>query len=167
MSMAVKESRSQRTSDARVLVAVMLMSSIGMGLMGYLAFVHFSGGEGSACTYSAYFSCDAVSKSRYAKFLGVPISLIGLLFFSSFIGLALVLRRGSSRFWPRALLVAGSGWCVLYGLYLTYVELFVLQAVCPFCVASLALYLLIFLLSLRLYGGEVARTLQLYFQGEI
>lgn len=145
----------------------MLMSLVGMGLMGYLLLVHLSGSRAGACTYSEYFSCDTVNKSRYAKVFGIPVSLIGTLFFGGFLGSALVLRRGSSRFWPRAWLVAGSGWCLLYGLYLTYVELFVLHAVCPFCLVSLLLYGLIFSLAAILYGRETARTVKLYFAGEI
>lgn len=81
--------------------------------------------------------CDAVNNSRYAEVAGIPIALLGALGY-----LAILVMLGAERRWPQAawtlrlgifgIALAGA----LYSAYLTYIELAVLHAVCPFCVAS-------------------------------
>jgi uncharacterized membrane protein len=83
-------------------------------------------------------SCETVQASPYAVWLGHPVALYGVagyatLFVVSLLGAqpALAARR-----WPTVALasLATPGW--IFSLYLTYLELFVIHALCRWCVAS-------------------------------
>jgi uncharacterized membrane protein len=75
-----------------------------------------------------------VQKSSYATILGVPVAALGLVGYSSLLLSALL--RGEAGVYL-GLLVALVG--TLFSAYLTYLELFVIHAICEWCVASAAL----------------------------
>src|SRR5512145_532017 len=83
-------------------------------------------------------SCETVNTSRWATFLGLPVAAWGLGFYVA--ALALVFVGIQERYWDsRAValaLVALTGWGVLFSGWLTYLELFVIDAICIWCVAS-------------------------------
>ncbi len=81
--------------------------------------------------------CEKVNFSAYSEIAGVPISLLGLGMYLSMGTLAVArLRRPDLRsaVWLLLLVLTASG--TLYSAYLTYIEIFVLQAICPWCVVS-------------------------------
>ena len=85
--------------------------------------------------------CDTVQASRYAEFLGLPVALYGVvgyaaLFLISVTGArpATLARRG-----PDVVLVALASLGFAFTLYLTAIELFVIRAVCRWCVGSAAI----------------------------
>ncbi len=93
--------------------------------------------------------CSTVNASRYSEINGIPISLLGLLAYLAILGLHTLETRG--RFFKNNvnLLVFGLSLIgVLFSAYLTYVELYVIHAVCPFCVASAILITVIFILAI-------------------
>jgi uncharacterized membrane protein len=93
--------------------------------------------------------CSTVNSSRYSEINGIPISLLGLLAYLAIIGILAIETR--SRFLKQNgnLLVFGLSLVgVLFSAYLTYVELYVIHAVCPFCVASAILITIIFILAI-------------------
>jgi uncharacterized membrane protein len=94
--------------------------------------------------------CETVQLSRYASFLGVDVALIGLLGYAVLLGLSLL---GLQPAWQGrgtvgTLLTAFSGVGVGFAVYLTYLELFVIHAICRWCVASAVIITLIFVLAL-------------------
>ena len=94
-------------------------------------------------------SCETVQLSRWATFLGLPVAAWGIVFYVVLIGLALVgmqARFADSRMVSLAL-VAWTGWGVLFSAWLTYLELFVIHAICQWCVVSAVLVLITFLVS--------------------
>ena len=114
----------------------------------YLLLAKFGLIGGLSCTISR--GCDMVNSSSYSEFLGIPVAAIGLAGYVVLFGLAIV---GIQPRWlddprpDRALsLFAGVG--VVFTLYLTYAEVFILGAICQWCVVSQALILAIFILSL-------------------
>jgi uncharacterized membrane protein len=94
--------------------------------------------------------CSTVNSSRYSEtFGGIPVSLLGLLAYLTIIGIHALETR--SRFLKQNgnLLAFGLSLLgVLFSAYLTYVELYVIHAVCPFCVASAILITIIFILAI-------------------
>jgi len=83
-------------------------------------------------------ACETVQTSRYAELLGIPVAFYGVvgyagLLLTSLAGLRPVLagRRGVT-----SLLAGLATGGLLFTVYLTYLELFVLQAICRWCVAS-------------------------------
>jgi uncharacterized membrane protein len=95
-------------------------------------------------------SCETVQLSPQARFLGVEVALIGVAGYAALFGLALLALqpRFSGAAWPSRLLAFLAGGAVLFTAYLTYLELFVIHAICRWCVASAAIILLTFGLSL-------------------
>lgn len=108
------------------------LSVLGAGVSSYLLWVRL-GGSSALCTGVG--GCDLVNASTYAQVAGAPVSLIGLLGYLAILGLSLWRTRGGP--WMLSLLIFGMALAgVLYSIYLTYLELFVILAVCPWCVAS-------------------------------
>lgn len=111
--------------------AMALLATAGILIALYLTVVKLSGGT-PLCSVLA--GCDTVNNSPYAAFMGIPVALFGLAGSVVTLAGALAWWRSGSR---RALLVA-----YLVGLaslpvlaYLTYLELFVIRAICIWCVA--------------------------------
>jgi uncharacterized membrane protein len=95
-------------------------------------------------------SCETVNTSRWSELLGLPVAAWGLGAYVAMLALALAglqpsLAESRAVSWG---LVALSGWSVLFSGWLTYVELFVIHAICVYCVTSAVLVALIFLASL-------------------
>ena len=95
-------------------------------------------------------SCETVQLSRWATFLGLPVAAWGAGFYLVVFALAFAGvqdRFADSR--TRALaIVVVTGWGVLFTAWLTYLELFVIHAVCRWCVVSGTLTVVLFVLSL-------------------
>jgi uncharacterized membrane protein len=94
--------------------------------------------------------CETVQLSPYARFLGVDVALIGLIGYLMLLVLTLISldpRRADA---PGPLRLAAwfSGAGVAFALYLTYLELFVIHAICRWCAGSAVLITLYFVLVL-------------------
>jgi uncharacterized membrane protein len=94
--------------------------------------------------------CETVQLSRYSRFLGVEVSLIGLIGYLGLLAFTLwSLRPGlAGARWPATLLVLLSGVGVVFAVYLTWLELFVIHAICRWCVGSAAIITAIFIAAL-------------------
>jgi len=83
-------------------------------------------------------SCEFVQASRYAWLFGQPVALYGVVGYLALLAIALVglqprfLASPAPTRWLAAL--AGAGFA--FTLYLTYLELFVIHALCRWCVVS-------------------------------
>lgn len=125
--------------------------SVGLAALGaldsiYLTYIKFAHAP-AFC--SGVGDCESVNNSVYSQVGGVPIALFGVGAFL-LIALLLVLETRSPSlhaYGPLAVFgLALTG--TLYSAYLTYIELFVLHAVCPYCVISATLITGIFILAL-------------------
>ena len=94
-------------------------------------------------------SCEKVQLSPQSRFLGLDVALIGMLGYGILLVLALLALqpRFAGPGWPSRLLAGLSGSGVLFTGYLTSLELFVIGAVCRYCVASAVIITVIFLLA--------------------
>lgn len=95
-------------------------------------------------------NCEAVQTSPYAELLGVPVSIWGLLGYLALLALYLVKRNNWANLgWvARQLFFLTTLIGVLYSAYLTYLELFVIHAICPWCVASAVVMTALFVLAI-------------------
>ena len=111
------------------------MAGLGAAIAAYLTWVHYSGAL-ALCAGAG--GCQAVQASRFATVAGVPVALLGLGLYLAI--LLLALWRGAGGHVPaEALTLAIFGLALaglLYSAYLTYLEVFVIGAICPWCVAS-------------------------------
>lgn len=95
-------------------------------------------------------ACDLVQASPYADFLGLPVAGWGVGWYAAVLALALLALRPAfaRRRWPGRALFALAAAGLAFSAYLTGVELFVLEALCTWCVVSAALTGVIFVLAL-------------------
>ncbi len=94
-------------------------------------------------------SCETVNTSKWATFLGFPVAAWGVGFYLGMFVLAVLSvqqRYADSRSMSQALLLF-SGTGVLFSAWLTYLELFVIHAVCQWCVVSAVIVTAIFVLA--------------------
>ncbi len=104
--------------------------------------------------------CDTVQASRWAKQLGIPVALYGVVGYATILAVALVGLRPAwlGRRGPTLLLAALATGGVLFTAWLTYLELFVIHAVCRWCVASAVIITAIWLVSLHGFRTPAPRT---------
>ena len=123
-----------------------LVALVGLFVALYLA-LHKAGVIGTlACGTGG---CETVQLSRWATFLGVPVANWGVAYYALVFGLAFAAtteRWGNSPGLDFSLW-ALTGWGVLFSAWLTYLELFVIHAVCRFCVVSAIAAIALFALT--------------------
>ena len=121
--------------------ATVVTAAVGLGVSVYLTVEHFTASTTLACPETGVVNCQKVTTSEQSIVLGVPMALYGVVFFLAMllIGLPAAWRVPSLRR-PRVAL-AGVG--TLSVIYLVWVELFAVNAICLWCtvahVAALAL----------------------------
>ena len=128
-------------------MAAALLSLTGLFISAYL-YLYKIGKIGSlACGTGG---CETVQWSPWSRVAGIEVSLVGLLGYALLLVLCLAALQPSMvhRREPALLLAALSGIAVLFTIYLTYLELFVIHAICRWCVASGVVIVAIFILSL-------------------
>jgi uncharacterized membrane protein len=94
-------------------------------------------------------SCETVQLSRWATFLGLPVAAWGAGYYALVVALALAGiqdRWAESRRLSLTMLIV-TGWGVVFSAWLTYLELFVIHAICRWCVVSAVLAVTIFVLA--------------------
>jgi uncharacterized membrane protein len=124
-----------------------LIALVGVFVAAYLAF-YKAGLIGSLACGTG--SCETVQQSPWAKFLGVPVAVWGVGYYLVVFALAFAatLERWADDRRITLTLVIMTAWGVIFSAYLTYLELFVIRAICRYCVVSAVLALIVFALSL-------------------
>jgi len=113
------------------------LATFGIGVATYIAIAD-SGGGSPVCVAGGH-GCQTVAESSYSHLLGVNIAIFGIGGYVILLGAAL-LRGDAARMVGFAVALVGFG----YSLYLTYLELFTIDAICQWCVASAILMTLLF-----------------------
>ena len=92
--------------------------------------------------------CHDVNFSSYSEIAGIPVSVFGMAAFLAIAGILLLE--------PRLKIARENGPLAIFGIslagvafmaYLTWLEIYVIHAICPFCVASAVIIALIFILA--------------------
>jgi uncharacterized membrane protein len=113
-----------------------LLGLAGLGVASYLAHVEVREIE-AVC--GPVGDCNTVQQSEYARLFGVvPIGVLGVLGFATIL-LAWAVRRwgtGRASSWAAIALLAMTGVGVLFSIYLTFLEPFVIGATCLWCLSS-------------------------------
>lgn len=119
----------------------------GIGIAAYLTYVKLFAIEPYCAGVG---NCEAVQSSPYAELLGVPVAIWGLLTYIALLALWFVKHSD----WRDLGHLAGMAFFlvtmvgVIFSAYLTYLELFVIHAICPWCVASAVVMVVLFILSI-------------------
>lgn len=109
------------------------LSVLGLAVSVYLTFEHYSASTTLACPDTGALNCLKVTTSEQSKLFGVPVALLGLLYFAVMVGLSLLWRspRREIRLGRLAFTAVG----VLFVAWLVYAELFTVGAICLWCTA--------------------------------
>jgi len=155
--MATGATETPPTAALALAVPALLLALVvaGLGISSYLTYTHWAHAS-VAC--GGLGSCTEVNNSKYAEVVGIPVALLGALSYLALIALALawLWRRPSGLDWPVMFFWGLSLVGTLYSAYLTYIELFVLESICIYCVASACISLAAFLSS----SGWIVRAAQ-------
>src|SRR4051812_22560782 len=109
-------------------VAMGLLCLVGLGIAGYLTYVHYRGLH-PVCVAGG--GCETVQSSHYAKLGGIPVPVLGLVGYAAILA-TLAVPGDLGRLLGTGAALIGFG----FSAYLTYLELFVIDAICTWCVGS-------------------------------
>jgi uncharacterized membrane protein len=119
-----------------LLVAIAFLSLAGMMVSSISLQRHYAKSATSYCEFGEKFNCDIVNRSEYSSLAGIPVSLIGVAGYGLLLTLS-TLGRSRPETPTRLLTAAAAG--LVFALYLTYIEAYVLTTWCILCLTSLAL----------------------------
>jgi uncharacterized membrane protein len=115
-------------SDRRLRAAAAVVALAGVAVAGYLTWTHYAGGS-AVCPIGG--GCETVQESEYAEIAGIPVALLGLVSYVVVLAL-LAWDSPTARLAAAALALVG----VLFSGYLLVVQLFVIDAICVWCLAN-------------------------------
>jgi uncharacterized membrane protein len=105
------------------------LALVGIGVASYIAIAE--GGGGAPKCLAGGHGCETVARSHYAHLAGINVAVIGIFGYVLLVVAALV-PGDAGRFGGLLTALVGFG----FSAYLTYLELFVIDAICQWCVAS-------------------------------
>lgn len=113
------------------------VATLGIAVATYIAIAEADGGA-PAC-FAGGGGCETVARSSHSELVGVSVAVIGIVGYALLL-VAAVSRGDGARMAGFALALTGFG----YSVYLTYLELFVIEAICQWCVVSALLMTVLF-----------------------
>lgn len=113
---------------SRLRIASGAVAVAGLAIATYLTIAHYAGAE-PVCAIAH--GCATVQQSEYAELAGIPVALLGLLGYAAIL-VSLVRDDEAWRTATAFLALGGFG----FSAWLTYVEIWRLDAICIWCVAS-------------------------------
>lgn len=140
-----RQGKVKRQPPAWMQTALPVLAVIGLGVAAYLAYVET---QAVAAICGPVGDCNTVQTSEYAYLFGIPIGVLGVL---GYIAILAVWAWGKWQEDKRAplVLLAMAAFGVLFSIYLTYLEPFVIGAVCAWCLTSAVVMTLLLLVSLE------------------
>ena len=124
--------------------AIAGLALLGLAISAYLTWVHYAGIE-PVCTGIS--DCERVQSSGYAELVGIPVAVLGLAGYSTIL----------ASLWTRVEVTALLSYlAVAFSAYLTWAEVFKIDAICQWCVASALITVAIAVLAtLRALGAPL------------
>ena len=126
--------------------------AIGLVVASYLSFLKLTDVP-AACVEGGAFNCNVVLNSRYSELAGIPIAYLGLAVYVVIGALLLLETRVDFLREYGSLLAFGIGlFAWLFSMWLVYVQVGLLQALCPWCLTHEANFTILFgLICYRVY----------------
>lgn len=118
---------------AKLPLLAAIVALIGLGDAIYLT-VHHLSGQGVQCTI--VHGCEQVLNSDYAKFAGIPLAFIGVAAYFLVFSLATLAAFGNKRAWDFLSFMVAL--MAVFTIWLLYLQGFVIEAFCQFCLLSAA-----------------------------
>jgi uncharacterized membrane protein len=113
----------------------------------YLTVAHYTSASILACSSRGAVNCERVTTSAQSELFGIPVAVLGMVWFAAMIALDLPRAwRANATVARTRIAVAGAG--IVFVLYLVYAELFEIHAICLWCTAAHVLAFVVFVLAL-------------------
>lgn len=133
-------------TEATLRRLIAFVATVGVGVATYITIAE-SGGGAPACVAGGG-GCAAVADSSYSELLGINVAIFGIAGYVLIL-LTAFFANDAARFGGFALALGGFGFSV----YLTYLEIWEIEAICQWCVGSAVLMTILFILNAtRLIG---------------
>jgi len=132
----------------------LLSVAFGLGVSGYLSYVKLTN-VAMECVRDSTFDCHTVQNSAYGQLFGVPIAVLGFLMYV-IVGLLIVFENATPFLQnnARALTFVVVLFAWLFSMWLVYVQFFILEALCPWCLSHEAnITLLLPIVTARMLQG--------------
>jgi uncharacterized membrane protein len=123
------------------------LTAIGIGLATYLTIAHYDTHVTLACASKGAINCEAVTHSAQSKLFGIPVALLGLVYFVGMVPwqLPAAWRSADPRIKIGRLLYGGSG--IAFVCYLVYAEAVIIKKICLWCTGVHAITLVLFVVT--------------------
>lgn len=129
---------------------LLLLSFLGFADSTYLAVLHYKNII-PPCTIAK--GCETVLTSQFSEIWGIPISLLGSIYFAVLIIFCvLFIQKNQNKHLKIFLILVFLG--TLYGVALLFIQRFILKAFCQYCLLVEAIIFLIFILSVLLKKNQ-------------
>ncbi len=127
---------------------ILVLCLIGLGVAGYMSFIELTN---TTAVCGPLGDCNSVQQSPFAKFLGVPVGVLGTIGYLAILAVWLARRFGPSILVGYAsLAIWGMGLLgTLFAIYLTFLEPFVIGATCAWCITNSMVITLLMLASTK------------------
>jgi uncharacterized membrane protein len=113
----------------------------------YLTYAHYTTAANLACSDKGLINCAKVTTSSYSSQLGIPLAVVGLAFFAVMLAFQNPWAWRSVRGWVRFTRLGLAAGGAVTALWLIWVELFRLDAICVYCTVVHVLAIVIFILT--------------------
>ena len=131
--------------DKRLRQISIVLAILGLLISIYMTIYKVTNNE-SMCIGSS--GCSQVNASRYSEINGIPVAVLGVVGYAVILVLLFLEQRPGFFQENGSLLFFGvSLMGFLFTLYLIYIEVALIKAYCPFCLASQAIMTVIFIIS--------------------
>lgn len=139
-------------TTSRIRIILIVLSILGLGVSSYLAYVYMADIP-VRCSEGGFLSgCKDVQKSEFAQFFSIPIPLFGVLFYLFILFDQTFLQKLHRRLYAwRSFFWFVSLVAFLFSLYLTFLEAFVIEAWCIWCIGSGVISIMIFIIACMLF----------------
>ena len=130
---------------SRIEITLIALAIIGLLVSVYMTIYKITSND-NMCIGSK--DCSVVNASRYSELYGIPVAVFGVLGYAAILAVLLFERNPGFLNQNGTMLLFGLSLTgFLFTLYLIFLEIALIKAYCPFCIASQATMTLIFILS--------------------
>jgi uncharacterized membrane protein len=139
------------TPTRRAVLLTLPLALLGLGVSVYLTYEHYSASATLACPDTGAINCVKVTSSSYSELAGVPVALLGLVYYVGVVALCLPVAWRATSPWVSRLRIAALAAGVGFVFYLVWAELFRIDAICLWCtvvhVSTVVLFAVVVLLA--------------------
>lgn len=131
------------------MIIALFVSALGLAGLVLASHIRFKKKKGAPLVCPIGSNCNVVIHSEYSRFLGIPVEILGILYYAliflTYASLALFPALDLNLVEVGLLLASASAF--LFSIYLTFLQLFKIKEICVWCLFSASISSVIFILS--------------------